>query len=175
MRNDVRQQRFISLLLAGLALFAFVIWLSQPLMIEAVPGGIIDHQTAGDAREINRIHAAWQSAGLAERAQLAMFGDLVFIIVYGLGAWYGGLWFAQDGRPKLRRLGWLLVGAAALFLMADLTETLAQVVQLLRNQGNDGLAGVAAVAQPVKMAAWLVTFFGVIAGFVVRRISPPAG
>ncbi|OZA92520.1 MAG: hypothetical protein B7X57_07950, partial [Erythrobacter sp. 34-65-8] len=70
--------------------------------------------------------------------------------------------------------GWLLVGAAALFLATDLLETIAQLVQLLGQRGSDGLATLAATVQPVKMVAWLVTFFGVIAGLVVRRISPPA-
>ena len=102
-------------------------------------------------------------------------GDLVFIVIYGLGAWYGGLWFAQDTRPKLRRLGWLLAGTAVVFLATDLTETLAQLVQLARGQGSDGLAALAAIVRPVKMVAWLVTFFAVVAGLVVRRISPSAG
>ena len=168
------EQRFISLWVAGLALFALAIWLSLPLRIDAVPGGILDHQAAGSAAEVNRIQQAWEGAGLAERAQMAMFGDLVFIVVYGMGAWYGGLAFAQESRPKLRRLGWLLVGAAALFLATDLLETIAQLVQLLGLRGSDGLATLAATVQPVKMVAWLVTFFGVIAGLAVRQISPPA-
>lgn len=168
-------QRFVSLWPAGLALFAFVIWLSMPLAIDAVPGGILDHQAAGSAAEVDRIQQAWAAAGLAERAQMAMLGDLVFIVIYGLGAWYGGLWFSQDSRPKLRRLGWLLAGTAIMFLATDLTETLAQLVQLARGQGSDGLAGLAATVRPVKMVAWLVTFFAVLAGLVVRRISPSAG
>jgi hypothetical protein len=175
MKEAPLEQRFISLWLTGLVLFAVVIWLSLPLRIEPVPGGIIDHQAAGSAMEVERIHQAWAEAGLAERAQMAMFGDLVFIVIYGLGAWYGGLWFAQDGRPKLKRIGWLVVTAAGLFLVTDLTETLAQLVQLTRDRGSNGLAALAAMAQPVKMAAWMVTFVGVIAGLVVRRISPAAG
>lgn len=174
--NDPRAfQRFVSLWPAGLALFAFVIWLSLPLATDAVPGGILDHQAARTAAEVERIQQAWAGKGLDERARMAMLGDLVFIVVYGLGAWYGGLWFAQDARPRLARLGWLLVGAAALFLVTDLTETLAQLVQLTRGQGSDGLATIAATARPVKMVAWLVTFFGIVAGLVVRRILPPAG
>ena len=168
-------QRFVSLWPAGLALFAFVIWLSLPLAIDAVPGGILDHQAAGSAAEAGRIQQAWQQAGLAERARMAMLGDLVFIVVYGLGAWYAGLWFAQDPRLRLRRHGWLLVAAAGVFLVTDLAETLAQLVQLTREQGSDGLAALAATVRPVKMVAWLVTFVGVIAGLVVRRILPPAG
>lgn len=175
MTRETVEQRFISLWLAGLGLFAFVIWLSLPLMIDAVPGGIIDHQAAGSAAEAARIQQAWAEAGLAERAQMAMFGDLVFIVVYGMGAWFGGLSFAQDARPRLKRLGWLLMGAAALFLMTDLLETLAQLVQLLRQSGSNSLSAIAAAAQPVKMTAWLITFIAALSGLVVRRISPPVG
>lgn len=168
-------QRFVSLWPAGLALFALVIWLSWPLQIAAVPGGILDHQAAGTGQEVERIQSAWAAAGLAEQARMAMLGDLVFIVTYGLGAWYGGSWFAQDTRLKLKRMGWLLLGASVLFLVTDLTETLAQLVQLTRGQGSDGLAGLAATVRPIKVVAWLVTFFAVIAALVVRRISPPAG
>lgn len=175
MTRTAIEQRFISLWLAGLALFAFVIWLSLPLMIDAVPGGIIDHQAAGTAAEAARIQQAWADAGLTERAQMAMLGDVVFIVIYGMGAWFGGLAFAQDDRPKLKRLGWLLMGAAALFLVTDLLETLAQLVQLLSERGSNSLAAIAATAQPVKMTAWLVTFVAAVAGLVIRRIYPPVG
>ena len=175
MREAPIEQRFVSLWLAGLVLFAGVIWLSMPLAIDAVPGGIVDHQAAGSAKEVGRIQQAWASADLTGQAQLAMLADLVFILVYTMGAWFGGLTFMQDTRPKLKRLGWLLAGCAALFLVSDMIETLAQVVQLLNDRGSDGLAALAAVAQPIKTVAWLITFFGVIAGFAIRRFSPPVG
>lgn len=175
MRETPLEQRFISLWLAGLVLFGGVIWLSLPLAIEAVPGGIVDHQAAGSAAEVNRIQQAWANDDLTGNAQLAMLADIAFIVVYGLGAWFGGLTFMQDSRPKLKRLGWLLAGAAALFLASDLIETLAQIVQLMGTRGSDGLAKVAAIAQPVKMVAFLVTLIGVIVGFAVRRFSPPTG
>ena len=169
------EQRFISLWLAGLVLFGGVIWLSLPLAIEAVPGGIIDHQAAGSAAEVSRIQQAWARDDLTGNAQLAMLGDIAFIVVYGMGGWFGGLTFMQDARPRLKRLGWLLAGAAALFLASDLIETLAQIVQLMGDRGSDGLAKIAAIAQPIKMAAFLVTLVGVVAGLAVRRFSPPIG
>lgn len=160
---------------AGLALFAFVIWLSWPLAIPEVPGGILDHQAAGDAAEVDRIQRAWIAAGLYERARTAIIGDLVFIGVYGLGAWYGGLAFMGHSARKLRRLGMLIIAASALFVVADYTETIAQFMQLLEQRGSDGLSAIAAWVGPVKIVAWVVTFVGIIAGLVVRRKTPADG
>lgn len=160
---------------AGLALFALVIWLSLPLAIPDVPGGILDHQSAGSAAQVDAIQQAWSIAGLHDRALTAMIGDLVFIGVYGLGAWYGGLAFMEHPAAKMRRLGMMVVAASALFVVSDYTETLAQVIQLLERRGSDNLAGVAAWVRPIKIAAWLVTFGGILAGLAVRRFSPRAG
>lgn len=157
---------------AGLALFAFVIWLGWPLGIPSVPGGILDHQAAGSAAEVDRIQQAWIAAGLYERARTAMIGDLVFIGVYGLGAWYGGLAFMEHPSPKLRRLGMLIVAASALFVLTDYTETIAQFIQLVEERGSDGLSSIAAMVRPVKIVAWVVTFAGILAGLVVRRKTP---
>lgn len=175
MRDAPIEQRFISLWLAGLVLFAGVVWLSLPLAIDAVPGGIVDHQAAGTAAEVVRIQQAWAAADLTGQARLAMLGDVVFIVIYAMGAWFGGLVFMQDARPRMKRLGWLLAATAALFLVSDLAETLAQIVQLMRERGSDGLAALAATAQPIKMVAFLVTLFGVIAGLAIRRFSPSVG
>ncbi len=160
---------------AGLMLFGIVIWLGWPLGIAEVPGGILDHQAAGSAAEVDRIQRAWLVAGLYDRAKLAMVGDLVFIGVYGLGAWYAGLAFRESALPKLRRLGGLLIAAAALFLATDYIETIAQAIQLFDARGSDGLAQIAATMRPVKVVAWVVTFAGVLAGLVVRRRNPAAG
>ncbi len=160
---------------AGLALFAFVIWLSWPLAIPQVPGGILDHQAAGTAAQVDRIQQAWIAANLYERARTAMIGDLVFIGVYGLGAWYGGLAFMEHSAPKLRRLGMLVIAASALFVLTDYTETIAQFKQLLEQRGSDGLSAIAAAVRPVKIVAWVVTFVGIIAGLAVRRKTPTGG
>ncbi len=160
---------------AGLVLFAVVIWLGWPLAIPAVPGGILDHQAAGSAAEVDRIQRAWMQAGLYDRARTAMLGDLVFIGVYGLGAWYGGLAFLEHPAARMRRLGQLVIAASALFVLTDYTETIAQFMQLMDERGGDNLASVASAVRPVKITAWLVTFVGVIAGLVVRRNRPRAG
>lgn len=172
---SVNERNFWRMWLGGLVLFALVIWESWPLAIPAVPGGILDHQSAGSAAEVDRIQQAWIAAGLYERARTAMIGDLVFIGVYGLGAWYGGLAFMEHPAAKMRRLGMMVVAASALFVLSDYTETFAQVIQLLERRGSDNLAGVAAWVRPIKIAAWLVTFGGILAGLAVRRFSPRAG
>ena len=45
---------------SGLIAFAITIYLGSPLAIEAVPGGILDHQQATDAAAVNAIQSAWQ-------------------------------------------------------------------------------------------------------------------
>ena len=39
----------------------------------------------------------------------------------------------------------------------------------MQMRGSDTLAATAATVQPVKIIAWIVTFFGILAGLVVRR------
>lgn len=171
MADDPFRAKFMLLWPLGLVLFAGVIWLGLPLDIEGVPGGILAHQAAGDGRSIDLIQRAWMDAGLYDRARYAMFGDIVFITVYGLGSWYAGLHFMQDPATRMRRMGIMLVIAAALFIATDYAETFAQIIQLQQERGSDAMASVAATVRPVKIAAWLVTFFGMIAALVVRRIS----
>lgn len=172
---SVNERNFRRIWPAGLVLFALVIWLGLPLGIPAAPGGILDHQAAGSAARVDAIQQAWIEAGLYERALTAMVGDLVFIGVYGLGAWYGGLAFMEHPAAKLRRLGMLLVAASALFVLTDYTETFAQVIQLLERRGSDDLAAIAAWVRPIKIVAWVVTFAGILAGLIVRRNHRASG
>lgn len=162
---------FLWLWIGGLVLFAGVIALGLPLGITAVPGGILDHQAAGTAAEIDRIQHAWADAGLLDRARIAMLGDLVFIGVYGLGSLLGGLWMRRDRNARVRGIGVAVAIAALVFLVTDYVETVCQLIQLVRFEGDDALAGVAASVRPVKIAAWLVTFFGTLAGLYRRRKS----
>lgn len=159
---------------AGLALFALTVWLSLPLAIDGVPGGILAHQAAGTAQRVEAIQQAWTAAGLYGQARIAMVSDIVFITVYGLGAWYGGLALMDHPAPRLRRLGMLLVAAAAIYIMADYAETFAELVQLLQQRGSEHLAWLAAHARPVKVVAWPVTFLAVLAGLVLRRRAASA-
>ena len=86
--------------LGGLAIFAVSLMIHAPLAIEAVPGGILDHQAASDAGEVDRIQTAWRDAGLMTQARLAMASDLVFILVYSFGALRAG---QQRPHGHLRR------------------------------------------------------------------------
>lgn len=174
MADDPFRRKFLLLWPLGLLAFAVVIWLSLPLDIEGVPGGILAHQSAGSGPVVDTIQRLWTDAGLYDRALYAMYGDIAFITIYGLGAWYGGLHFMQDPAARVRRLGIMLVIAAIVFLATDYTETFAQIIQLTQQRGSDTLAGIAAAVRPVKVAAWIVTFVGVIAAFVVRRLSARA-
>lgn len=99
-----------------------------------------------------------------------MLSDLVFIVIYGIGAVLGGLWLGRQ-RGAVRIIGLLVAIAGAVFLVTDLTETTAEIVQLWRFQGDDGLAALAAGVRPIKMATWIASFLGVIVGLFLRRFS----
>ena len=160
---------FLWLWIGGLILFAILIMLGLPLGVTEVPGGILDHQAAGSAAEVDRIQHVWRSAGLWNQAAIAMIGDLIFIGIYGLGSLLGGLHFRRSTMRPVSILGVLISIAAVTFVITDYAETIAQFIQLTRFEGDDGLASLAASVRPVKIASWLVTFFGIIACLVIRR------
>lgn len=171
-RRELKLKRaFLWTWIGGLAAFAIVIMLSLPLVLTAVPGGIADHQAAGSAAEVDRIQSAWQAAGLYGQARIAMIGDLVFIGIYGFGCLLGGRWFLQSPRRLVRPLGAAALVAGATFLATDYAETISQFVQLVQRAGDDGLAGLAATVRPIKMAAWLASFFVIVAALVLDRNS----
>ena len=166
------ERRFWLFWIGGLVIFALARIPHAPLAIPEVPGGIFDHQAAGSAAVVDRIQAAWEDAGLRGTAIFAMCHDLVFIGVYGLGSYWGGrLFMASPSRPFLSRLGLSISVAAIVFLVTDYVETVLQLVQLLRDSGSDWMAGTAAVMQPIKIAAFIVTFLGVLIALALRRFS----
>ncbi len=171
--TDVRPK--LKLWLYGLVAFAIVIAVGIPLGIEQVPGGILDHQSAGTAERVDQIQAAWAAAGLRTTAIIAMAGDLIFIGIYGWGSYVAGRSFSHIGPGLLRAIGLLVMAAAIVFLITDYLETTLQIIQLLRDQGSDWMAGTAATARPIKAAAWIVTFVGVIAGYLTWKFSARAG
>ena len=157
--------------IGGLVLFAIVIVVGLPLGIEEVPGGILDHQAAGTGEEVNRIQRAWMAAGLHSRAQIAMLGDLIFIGVYGWGSYLRGRWLWKEHVGLLKVMGLAIAVSAIAFLVTDYAETIAQLIQLTSQRGDDALAGLAAYMRPIKVATWIITFLGVLAAFGIRRIS----
>lgn len=152
--------------LIGLASFAMTLALHTPLILTAVPGGMLDHQAAGTAAEVDRIQAAWRMGGVSNEAAVAMISDLIFIVIYGIASLIAGLYLRRTGVAGLRMLGSLVSVAAVVFLLTDLTETTAQLIQLMNFRGTDDLASLAATVRPVKIAAWIATFIGVIVGLL---------
>ncbi len=156
------KRAFLGTWVGGLVLFAIVIALGMPLVLTEVPGGILDHQAARSAKEVDRIQSAWQEAGLWNRAVLAMAGDLVFIGVYGVGCVLGGLYFRHASTRWIQVAGSIALASGVVFLLTDYAETISQIVQLLQFQGDDGLAGLAATVRPWKVAAWIVASVAIL-------------
>ena len=75
------------------------------------------------------------------------------------------------GPGFLRVVGVVVAVAAVVFLITDYVETILQVIQLLQERGVDWMAGTAATMQPFKIAAWVVTFLGVIAGLLLSLLA----
>lgn len=166
---------FLTFWIGGILAFLVVIALHLPLVITAVPGGMGDHQAAGTAAEVNRIQAAWADAGLLDQVGRAMLSDLIFIGIYGLGAILGGFYFRSLGQGVLRHLGTAILLCGLVFTVTDYGETIAQFLQYLANAGSDDLAGFAATVRPIKMIAFVGSFIGIIAAFIIRRKQQRAG
>lgn len=160
--------------IAGLVAFGIVIWLGLPLNIDAVPGGILDHQHATSAKMVNDIQHAWRDAGLLGTARIAMIGDLIFIGIYGLGCVLTGLHYRARKQVVLRALGWTAIASGVIFLATDYGETIAQLVQLVRFAGDDDLAMLASTLRPIKVASWIGGFLTVILALIAERISSRA-
>ena len=157
--------------LFGLSLLAAMIALNPTLSTSISPMGISDHQTGGSAAKIDAIQQSWQAAGVLLIARASMMIDLLFIGVYSWGAWNGGKLMRSDASPNVRRIGGLVMGASLVFLVTDYTETIGQFVQVMQFKGSDALANVAATVQPVKSLAWIVTFVGLLAALLLRRMA----
>lgn len=155
--------------LAGVLAFAIVIYLHLPLAVPGVEGGMGEHQAAGSAAVVNDIHTAWQRAGVFDTARIAMISDLIFIGIYGVGAVLCGMYFRRAGTGLLKTLGTVIFASGLIFLLTDYGETIAQLIQLANDAGSDALAGFAAFLRPIKMVAFIVAFFGVIAALFLDR------
>ncbi|MEL6530543.1 MAG: hypothetical protein AAFQ27_11315 [Pseudomonadota bacterium] len=130
-----------------------------------------DHQSAGTAARVDEIQTAWKAEGYLGLHTIGMVGDLVFIVVYSVGAWRAGTSLRAYGGGFLSILGLFTMAMAVLFFVTDITETTLQLVQMLTAKGVDWMAGVAAFAQPIKMAAFVASFFAVLMGWLVARFT----
>lgn len=167
----VSKRTFLIWFFGGLAAFAFTLVLHIPLAIDAVPGGIAEHQSAPDAASVDAIHAAWIAAGVYGQAHWAMISDLVFIGIYGIGCVLGGLYYRSKSSIALRILGWFALISGAVFLLTDYGETAAQFIQLVQQSGSDSLAEFASTLRPIKMATWIGAFLAIVAALLVERFS----
>lgn len=161
----------IRMWLISLAVFAVVISVSSSITQGDVTLGIIDHQAAGTAARVDEIQAQWQEGGVRNLAIVAMVGDLAWIWMYALGAYLVGKGFATKRQGMLRIIGLAVAVSAAVFGMADYAETISQFIQLLQDTGSDTFAGFAALMQPVKIGAFIWTFFGIILALVLDRFA----
>lgn len=165
----------VTIWLTGLVAFAIVIGIGSTITApDDVTWGIVDHQAAATAIRVDEIQAQWRNGGVRTNAIVAMIGDLIFIGIYGLGSYLAGRGYAQARTGVLRLIGMLVSAAAIVFLITDYLETSLQLVQLVQDQGSDLMAGTAATAQPIKIAAWIVTFVGVVAALIIDRFSSSA-
>lgn len=154
--------------IGGLVAFGVVIYFHQPLITQSVPGGIVDHQSAPDAATVDAIQRSWRLDGVQNEAGIAMMLDLIFIVIYGIGCVLAGLYFRAGHSALLRRMGNVALAAGLVFLIADLGETTAQLVQFMRFEGDDALARLASTLRPVKMAGFVVSFLAVISALAIE-------
>lgn len=162
----------LRLWLVGLAIFAVVVGLGLWLA-SASDYGIVDHQQAGNAEMVDAIQSHWRQQGVRWLAILAMLGDLVFIGVYGVGAWRAGRSLLAHHVALARVAGRTIIVAALIFLITDYAETGLEFVQLIADRGVGWMAAGAAAMQVPKVAAFGVSFFGVIVGALAARKPLP--
>lgn len=168
------ERNFWRFWLGGMLLLALMIAMNPWLSNDVSPWGIGDHQAAASAARVEAIQRAWRSSGVLNLARFSMAIDLVYIAVYSFGAYCGGRFFAQSSKQTLRRLGWVIVGAAIILGVADYIETICQFIQIITLNGSDRLASIAVTAQPIKSTAFLTTFLGLLAALFLRRMAQRA-
>lgn len=164
------ERRFWAIWIVGLLLFAVTIALSLAVEQPGVTLGIADHQAAGSAARVDQIHAQWAAADVKGIAFAAMIMDLIFIGVFAWGSYLLGRMFAANGRIVVRLLGMMVVVAAFIFGASDYLETVLQLIQLVQDRGSDWMASTAASVRPLKIAAWVVCFGGVLLAAAFRWI-----
>jgi hypothetical protein len=172
-RESRLERNFWRYWLGGLLILAAMIAMNPWFVNDVSPWGIRDHQAAGTAAQVDAIQAAWQAAGVMGLARFGMAVDLIYIGIYSFGAYCGGRMFAASKSSGLRRLGWAIMAAAIIVALADYAETICQFIQAITFRGDDGLASVSAIAQPIKSIAFLTSFFGLLAALALRRMTSP--
>jgi hypothetical protein len=165
------ERNFWAYWLSGLLLFAIMALMNVFLSLPTSPMGIIDHQTAGTGARVDDIQFGWKAGGTLTLARISMALDLVFIAVYSRGAYLGGRVMRQESSPMLKRLGALIVIAAAFYPFLDYAETICQFIQVMTFKGSDLLAGIAASVRPFKSVDFLITLTGLLIALALRRTA----
>ncbi len=169
----VTKRSFLMWWIGGLVAFAGAIVLHAPLIIDSVPGGILDHQAAPDAAAVDAIHAGWKEAGVFGQATWAIISDLIFIVIYSYGAFLGGRYFLSKPDKVLRNLGGIIAFAAIVFLVSDLGETTSQLIEVLGDAGSDTLAMIASTLQGPKSISFVVSFLCIAIALVLEPLRAP--
>lgn len=164
----------IKVWLIGLVVFLAVIAVTNMVEQGDVTLGIIDHQAAGSAARVDEIQTQWRDNGVRSLAIIAVIADLAWIWIYALGSFLAGRGFANQRQGALRAIGLVVCASAIVFGVTDYTETTLQFIQLLGDKGDDTMAGIAATVQPVKIAAFIVSFIGIVVALVLDRFRSSA-
>ena len=77
----------------------------------------------------------------------------------------------REASPVLKRLGTVIMIAAALYPLLDYAETICQFIQVMTFKGSDTLAHIAATVRPVKSVDFLVTLIGLLTALALRRMA----
>jgi len=131
--------------------------------------GILDHQKAATAANVNTIQLGWEQAGLLGFAKASMIVDLIFIGIYFFGASCGAVLMLADSRALIKRLGALVMLAGFTFMVTDYIETILQTIQLFQMQGDDGLASTASNMGAVKVTGMIVSVLGISTKLVLDK------
>lgn len=159
----------------GLTLFAIAVALGLAVTQGDVELGIVDHQSAATAERVDEIQGQWNAGGVRGIAIAAMAADLAFIGVFAWGSYLLGRLLLANGAMPVRSIGGIVAASALVFGLTDYIETILQFIQLLLDRGIDWMAATAATVRPIKVVTWIICFFGVLAGFGMRRLLAHRG
>ncbi|MEP1421925.1 MAG: hypothetical protein ABJK59_09170 [Erythrobacter sp.] len=157
--------------LIGIVVFLGVMAATASVEQGGVTYGIVDHQAAATAAMVDEIQTQWREEGVRNFAIFAVICDLGWIWIYALGSYLAGREFAAKRQGVLRVIGLVIAASGVVFGITDYVETISQFIQLLQDAGSDTLAGIAAFMQPIKSAAFVIAFIGVIIALVMDRFA----
>lgn len=146
---------------AGLGVFAAQALGNSILVVEGVPGGMLDHQ-AMPAAEAARIQGAWDMAGVLDVARFLNRLDLVFIGLISAGGALGALTVAGSGRGALRIAALVCAALWLAFAGFDYAETLAQSQQLNSATPGDGVAPWIKTSKIATYLTGMLSLFGIM-------------